>query len=466
VTSLTVRARVAMSTAIVALVVLVATGVVVYRELDRTLSAQAVEQARSDAQRLAGLVDTGGGEQNGTAVALTDSELVTRLAQPGRATVVLDGQGNVIQTSRPRPPLPRAFGQTCLDAGRASAVTAGRALACARVGPASLARGAIVSGASLADRDQTLATMRRVIAVAVAIASMLVLVFAWIATRRALRPLAQIAHTAREIGAGAVHRRIGYSGPKDEVGALAEELDRGYERLEAAFSGQARFLADVSHELRTPLAASRAHVHLLQGWAAEDAAARDEALAALHRSITRMTRLVDDLLHVAHGKEGPAYAHAPVMLEDLLIEVHHEACSLAQDVDVSLRIDDCPLVTGDRDKLYQLIRNIVDNALRHTPPGGGVVLRLSAAGATAMIRITDTGPGIPAVDLPRIFERRFQRGSASTKGGAGLGLSIANQIARAHGGTISAASAPGQGTTITLTLPLAVVQAPSESLHS
>ena len=465
-TTLTVRARVAMSTATVALVVLVGTGVVVYRELDRTLTAQAVEQAQRDVHRLVALVDTGGGEQNGTAVALTDAELVSRLAQPGSATVVLDMHGRVLQASQPRPRLPRALGRTCLAGGSSTAVTAGRALACASVGPASQTRGAIVTSISLVDRDQTLATMRRAIAVAVAVASILVLVLAWIATRRALRPLAQIAHTAREIGAGAVHRRIRHSGPRDEVGTLAEELDRSYSMFEAAITGQARFLADVSHELRTPLAASRAHVQLLQGWAAEDAQAREEALAALHRSITRMTRLVDDLLHVAHGEGGPAYALAPVTLDDLLIEVHHEARSLAQEVDVSLRIDDCPVVTGDRDKLYQLVRNIVDNALRHTPPGGGVELRLSAAEATGTIRITDTGPGIPAVDLPRIFERRFQRGSASNTGGAGLGLAIAHEIAQAHGGTITADSAPGHGTTITLTLPLAVLRTPSESLHS
>ena len=464
-TALTVRARVAMSTAFVALVVLVGTGVVVYRELDRTLTAQAVEQARRDAHRLAGFVDAGG-EQNGTAVALTDAELVSRLAQPGSATVVLDGQAHVVQASQPLPPLPQALGEACLTAAPPTAVTAGRALACARVGPASRPRGAIVSSISLADRDHTLATMRRVIAAAIAVASVLVLVLAWIATRRALKPLAQIAQTAREIGAGAVHRRIGRPGPRDEVGALAEELDRSYERLEAAITDQARFLADVSHELRTPLAASRAHVQLLRGWASEDARAREEALGALHRSISRMTRLVDDLLHVAHGERGPGYADTPVALDDLLIEVHHEACSLSNELDVSLRIEDCPVVNGDRDKLYQLVRNIVDNALRHTPPGGGVVLCLSATDATGTIRVADTGPGIPAVDLPRIFERRFRRPSASNAGGAGLGLAIAHAIAEAHGGTITADSTPGLGTTVTVTLPLAAVRIPPQHLHS
>ena len=397
-TSLSVRARVALSTAIVALFVLIGTGVVIYRELGHTLTNQALEQARHDAQRLAGFVDTGGGEQNGTAVALTDGELVSRLAQPGTATVVLDRTGRVVQASHPRSPLPPGVARTCLAAGSASAVTADRAVACARVGPASRPRGAIMSGVSLADRGQTLATMRRVIAVAVAGAFTLVLVLAWIATRRALRPLAEIAHTAREIGAGAVHRRIDYSGPRDEVGALAEELDRSYELLEAAITDQARFLADVSHELRTPLAASRAHVQLLQGWAGEDAVAREEALAALHRSISRMTRLVDDLLHVAHGEGGPAYAHTPVTLDDLLIEVHHEARSLAPDVEVSLRIDDTPVVTGDRDKLYQLVRNVVDNALRHTPPGGesSSTSRLRTRPGRSESRTRDLG-SLPAI---------------------------------------------------------------------
>lgn len=461
-TSLSVRTRVALSTAVVAVAVLVGMSVVVYRELGATLTSRALGQARHDSGRLARLVDTGGGEQQGTAVSLTDRELVSHLAEPGAATVVIDGGGRVVQASRPQlAPPPRGLVRACLVRGSAAAVTAGGAVACARVGPVSRPTGAIISESPLAARDETLARMRRVIAIALAGAFVLVLVLAWVATRRALMPLVRIARTAREIGAGAVHQRIRHSGPRDEIGALAEELDRSYDRLEAALSGQTRFLADVSHELRTPLAASRAHVQLLDGWAGTDAGAREAALGGLRRSIARMSRLVDDLLHVAHGEGGPAYAHAPVTIEDILIEVHSEARSLAPNVDVSLRIRDCPVVVGDRDKLYQLVRNVVDNALRHTPAGGEVRLELSATDSAGRIRVTDTGPGIAADDLPRIFERRFQGGSGSDRGGAGLGLAIAQEIAHAHGGTITADSTPGQGTTITVTLPRSAVEAPS-----
>lgn len=463
-TSLSVRTRVALSTAIVTLAVLVGMSVVVYREVGDTLTGRALGQARHDAGRLARLVDTGGGEQQGTAVSLTDRELVSHLAEPGAATVVIDGGGRVVQASQPRPaPPPPDFARACLTDGSAAAVTAGNAAGCARVGPASRPRGAIVSEVPLVTRDETLARMRRVIAIALAGAFVLVLVLAWVATRQALMPLVRIARTAREIGAGAVHQRIRHPGPRDEIGALAEELDRSYDRLEAALTSQTRFLADVSHELRTPLAASRAHVQLLDGWAATDAAAREAALGGLRRSIARMSRLVDDLLHVAHGAGGPASAHAPVAIDDLLIEVHSEARSLAPEVAVSLRIDDCPVVVGDRDKLYQLVRNVVDNALRHTPAGGEVRLELSATDSAVGIRVTDTGPGIAADDLPRIFERRFQGGSDSDRGGAGLGLAIAQEIAHAHGGTITADSIPGHGTTITVTLPRSAVETPSST---
>ena len=446
----------ALSTAAVALAVLVGTSVVVYHELGSTLTARVLGRARTDAARLARLVDTGGGEQHGTAVSLTDPELISQLAQPGAETAVLNGAGHVIQTSTPRlPPLLSALAPACLADGHASKVIAREAIACVRVGPASRAGGAIVSVVPLADRDETLAAMRGVIAVALGGAFVLVLGLAWAATRRALAPLARIARTAGAVGAGATHLRIRHVGPRDEVGVLADELDRSYDRLAAVIADQASFLAEVSHELRTPLAASRAHVELLDGWAGSDAATRGAALVGLRRSIARMTRLVDDLLHVAHGEGGPGYTHAAVMLDDLLIEVHNEACSLARDVDVVLRIDECPVVSGDRDKLYQLVTNVVDNALRHTPPGGTVRLELSAAGSEAAIRISDTGPGIAADVLPRIFERRFQGASGSGRGGAGLGLAIAWEIARAHRGGIAAHSAAGRGATITVTLPVA-----------
>ncbi len=461
-TRLSIRTRVAATAALLAFVVLVGVGLIVYGQLRDTLRRQAQTQARSEAARLARLVDTGGGEQQGTAVDLTDPSLTSQLARPEGFTVVVDGRGRVVQSSEPHSALPSGLAASCLRAGSSTGVEGGQTLACARVGTAQRPAGAVIAGVSLVPAGRTLARMRGVLAASLLGASLLVLALAWLATGRALRPLAQIAAAARDIGRGARGRRIAYGGPRDDVGALAEELDRSFERLDRAIAEQARFLADASHELRSPLAAARSHVQLLRGWAAADPAARAQALDALHRSISRMTRLVDDLLHVAHGEAGPAYARSPVSLDDVLVELHHEARSLAPEVRVLLRLNDQATVVGDRDKLHQLVRNLLDNALRHTPPGGEVRLELRRVDDTAEVIVADTGRGIAAAQLPHVFERRYQGGPEERSGGAGLGLSIALEIARAHGGSIAVDSREGHGTSVRVTLPIAPAEVSSD----
>jgi signal transduction histidine kinase len=456
VTSPPIRVRVAGATALVALAVLVGMGVVVYRQLEQTLTQQALLQARGDALRLVRLVDSGSGEQQGTAVSMSDPELVTRLSGPGASTLVVDPRGGVVQASQQsQRAVASIIVSDCLRQGSVATVIGGRAFSCARMGQATAPRGAIVSGVSLASRDSTLAAMRRVIVIAIACAFAVVLAAGWLATRRALRPLARIARTAQEIGGGELGRRTGYTGPRDEVGVLAQALDESFDRLEGSIGEQRRFLADVSHELRTPLASSGANLALLTRWAGTEPSAREQALQGLTRSISRMSRLVDDLLHVAHGLRGPGYARADVSLEDVLVELQQEAHTLEPDAHVALHVTDSPLVTGDRDKLYQLLRNILDNALRHAPAGSAVDIELRGTASSAQIRISDRGPGIPANELDQIFDRRFQ-GTSSGGGGAGLGLAIAKEVAAAHGGTIIVESAPGRGTAMTVVLPRAV----------
>jgi signal transduction histidine kinase len=462
VTRLPLRTRVAAASAILALLVLVGMSMFVHRELRTTLTDEALRQAHGDAARLAGFVDAGGGEQQGTAVAIDDPSLVTELARPDEVAVVVDGRGQVLQSSDGSPSVPAGFVATCLSERSATTVAHGLALGCSAVGPASRPAGATISGASLAPRDRVLSHMRTVIAVAVLAGFVLVLMLAWLMIRRALRPLGRIAETAREIGAGALERRIDHRGVSDEVGVLAEELNRSFERLERSLTEQAMFLADVSHELRSPLAAARGHAELLHGWAGADPIARSDALKGLQRSITRMSRLVDDLLHMAHGDSGPAYVRAAVALDEVLVEVHQETRALAPHAAVGLRIADAATVTGDRDKLYQLIRNLVDNSARHTPPGGEIGLELRRDSTHATVTVTDTGSGIDADELPHIFERRYRGRRDADHRGVGLGLAIAREIAEAHLGTIVVDSRPGRGTTMSVRLPLAGEQVLSD----
>jgi signal transduction histidine kinase len=323
------------------------------------------------------------------------------------------------------------------------------------VGSAPRAAGFIIAGKSLADVGNTLATTRRALAVGILLGGALSFLLAWLLARRALRPLRLIARTAASIREGDLSRRIGYV-ERDELGEVAAELDASFSELEEALRRQERFVADASHELKTPLAAARANVQLLRRWAAEDPQARAEALAALDRATARMARIVSDLIQLAHGDDSLRYARDRVRLDDLVLETQREARSLADGVEVVVGGIEQAEVVGDRDRLQQALANLVDNALRVSPPGGSVTLVLEKRGNRAEVLVSDTGPGIAEDELPEIFNRFFRGSEAGSSSSSGLGLSIARAIARAHGGDVVVASTSGHGTVLVLQLPVAV----------
>jgi heavy metal sensor kinase len=278
----------------------------------------------------------------------------------------------------------------------------------------------------------------------------------WATAKAALRPLEQVTSAALQITrTDDLARRIPFAGPAgDEVGRLVDAFNTTLQRLEDLFETQRRFLADVSHELRTPLTAIRGNLDLLQRMAAVDR----EALDSMAGEVDRMTRLVRDLLLLAQAESGHLpLANEPVELDTLLLEVFQQTKILAQGrVDVRLGPEDQARVRGDRDRLKQVLLNLVANALDHTPEGGLVTLGLGCVGEYARLTVTDTGAGIPREELPRIFERFYRIDRARRRsggGGAGLGLSIAYWIARSHGGRIEVASEPGEGSTFSVWLP-------------
>ena len=288
-------------------------------------------------------------------------------------------------------------------------------------------------------------------------AVMLAAVVGWLSANRALRPLDTITETALQITrADDLSRRIPMRGvPKDEVGRLAQAFNDTLERLERLFNAQRRFLADVSHELRTPLTTIRGNVDLLRRMGGADPVSLD----AIQSEAERMSRLVGDLLLLAQSDAGTLpLAHDPVELDTLLLEVFREAQVLAGGIQLTIGEIDQAVVTGDRDRLKQLLLNLVSNAIKFTPEGGRVTLGLArAAGNWARLVVTDTGVGIPPAELPFIFERFYRVDKARTRsaGGAGLGLAIAQRIAQVHGGRIEAMSAGAGGSTFCVWLPLA-----------
>jgi signal transduction histidine kinase len=280
---------------------------------------------------------------------------------------------------------------------------------------------------------------------------------AWLTLGQTLKPLEAITETAEQINrADDLSRRLPYHGPEnDEIGSLVGSFNQTLERLEALFTSQQRLLADVSHELRTPLTVIKGNVDLMRRMKRLD----EESLMSIDHEAGRLTRLVGGLLLLAQAESGKlALSMKQVELDLLLTEVFQEMSILAGSrVRVHLNEIDQVYVTGDRDRLKQVFINLVANAIQYTPQGGEVFLSLERIGEQARIICRDTGPGIPAEDLPHIFERFYRAEKSRTRGrttGFGLGLSIANWIVERHGGRIEVESKEGKGTTFAIWLPV------------
>jgi signal transduction histidine kinase len=293
--------------------------------------------------------------------------------------------------------------------------------------------------------------------IATIIAVMLAAFGSWLAVGRALAPLDSVTDTVEQINrADDLARRIPYDGPEeDEIGSLIEAFNQTLERLETLFTSQQRFLADVSHELRTPLTVIKGNVDLIRRMKSLD----EESLSSIDQEAGRLTRLVGGLLLLVQAESGSVSLNIkPVELDTLLLEVFQEMKVLAgEKLKLHLTDIDQVLVNGDRDRLKQVLLNLVANAIQYTPQGGDVFLSLGKVAEQARLIIRDTGPGIPAEDLPHIFERFYRAEKSRTRSkttGFGLGLSITQWIVEKHGGRIEVDSKDVQGTTFCIWLPL------------
>lgn len=320
--------------------------------------------------------------------------------------------------------------------------------------------GVVEVGQSLEGLDATLRTLRLALGVGFGASLLLAALVGAFLARVALRPVDEITRTARQIAAGKgateLGRRISIRQPNDEVGRLASTFNEMLERLERLFEAQQRLVADVSHELRSPLTTLRGNLDLLRRGAIEDPQMREEALMAMEAEAARMSRLLSDLLLLAQADAGIQLQLKPVELDTLLLEVYRQALVMAAGrVQVHLGSEDQALVMGDADRLRQLLLNLVENAIKYTPPGGKVTLSLAREPGWVYVTVADTGIGIAPEDLPHIFERFYRADKARSRamGGTGLGLSIAQWIAQAHGGQITVESRLGEGSTFTLWLP-------------
>jgi heavy metal sensor kinase len=276
--------------------------------------------------------------------------------------------------------------------------------------------------------------------------------------RAALRPVDEMSQSARRIDAEALARRITIRGTGDELDRLAETLNGMLARLENTFGEMRRFSADAAHELRTPLTALKGTLEVALR-AERSGAEYRAALASALEEVDRLVRLAEDLLLLSRATAGPDSPRARVELETLVLDVAEVGTRLAKDRGVTVRVGAlAPLaVLGDGSALRRAVLNLVENGVKYTPAGGRVELSVTAADGEAVLAVEDTGPGIDAGDVIRIFEPFVRLDSARSResGGSGLGLAIARSIVVAHRGTLGVERPAAGGSRFTIRLPLA-----------
>ncbi|MEV4413324.1 ATP-binding protein [Catellatospora sp. NPDC049609] len=307
-------------------------------------------------------------------------------------------------------------------------------------------------------RRTTMFNLIKLGAVALLVVGALAMAFGWIMAGRLLAPLHRVTDTARRIGASpaadrGLHERIALGGPHDEIRELADTFDAMLARLDHAFDGQRRFVANASHELRTPLTLNRSLVELAmhRKTASEDVKRLGETLLDING---RHERLIDGLLVLARS-ENEVVERRPVDLADIVDHVALQGTAAADEAGVTVTVQAAPAeTTGDPVLLERVAQNLIGNGVRHNARGGWVRAATRTRGGRAELEVWNTGPVVAPYEVDALFEP-FRRGSERTRSdqGVGLGLSIVRAIVRAHGGEVAAQPRDGGGLVVTVSLP-------------
>jgi two-component system sensor histidine kinase BaeS len=369
---------------------------------------------------------------------------VASAAGAGARLIVRDQDGSVVSAERHGPGMPGGGGPMGGMAGgsraEAPVLVDGTAVGSVQL---TFARSA---GAAARDIAWIWIALAAVVALAVALTA------SWFVSSRIAGPLVRLAATARAISAGDRSARSGIRAP-GEIGELASAFDTMADEVTRTEQTRRNLTADVAHELRTPLATLQAGLEELRdGYVPADAG----RLTSLHDQALRLGRVVEDLAALS-AAESAALALRPA---DIDLAEHagrvlaaHDAQLRAAGMQVRTELAGGVVVRADPDRLHQALGNLLDNAARYGRPGDQVTVRVHAEDGYALAEVADTGPGIPADELPHVFERLWRGRSGSAVPGSGIGLAVVRELVAAHGGSVTAESGPAGGTTFTIRLP-------------
>lgn len=461
-----IRWRLTVFNALVIGAVLLALGFALFLLLRGALFSGIEEDARDRALAAAETVESG------EDLAPDEAE---RLSLGGVFVVIRDGQGQILDqtvSSVPRQEIQDPVWSEALDAGQPVGGTASYSpsepdyVYAVPVDPPEGSARVVEAGRSYESATETLKTFTVILIGAILVAVLLSVGGAYLLARAALSPVSVVARSARKITESDLSKRLPVPRPKDELGLLTATINKLLGRLEAAFtrqeealSQQRRFAADASHELRTPLTSITGYARMLRDWGLEDPKTAREGTVAILEESERMRGLVESLLTLARGDADTSLELAPGDLGAVAVDAAKTARAAA---DGKIAVEYSPPgkpveVSFDQARIRQAAVILLDNALKYTPEGGKVVVRVGQENGGATLEVSDTGIGIPEDELPLVFKRFYRadpsRTQSASQGGAGLGLSIARQIAEAHGGRIEAKSEPGEGSTFTLWIP-------------
>lgn len=314
----------------------------------------------------------------------------------------------------------------------------------------------LLAAESLQSIEGDLRVVRRVLYLALPLVLLVAGLGGFLLATKSLAPLRWMAEQARNITGKNLHSRLDIGAAHEELRVLSDSFNELLSRLDQSFETMRRFVADASHELRTPIAVIRGEADVALDHDRNPAEYK-ESLAIIQDEARRLTRLIDDLLNLARADAGHVNLRVEEFyLNDLLAECCRsvQGAAVAKDIGLECQSPGDVAYRGDQELLRRLVLNLLDNAIRYTPPGGKVSASLEAANGNLRLQVADTGIGIPPEAARHIFERFYRGDQARSRqnGGFGLGLSIVKWIAESHRGTVELSSHPGAGTTFTVLL--------------